>query len=225
MRFFLTTLLSTLFVTLSAQAQTYYYERIAMVENGQKSSASGDGHFITFTRDGRCYDSTIKGYNENYGIRRFSYQRDGITCYEGQSYWGSAKYLFNDDKSRLNIRLSSGKTLVYARKTAPVGVTESNRKPHPSPSYTGTVPVTSSTTPSYNNNNSTSSNSSSSSNQSRYGYYTCPSCYGSGRCPICKGKHITNNSYTGGSHICYSCNNRGDCSACGGTGKKYGVIR
>ncbi len=205
------------------QAQTYYYERVAIVEDGQKQSASGDGHFITFTRDGRCFDSNNRGYNENFGIRKFSYQQDGVTCYEGQSYWGAAKYLFNSDKSRLNIRLSSGKTFVYTRKTAPSGVTESNRKPRTSSDYSGVAPMVTPATPNYNS--SSPSNSSSSSTQSRYGYYTCPSCHGSGRCPICHGKHVSNNPYTGNSIICTSCNNHGDCSACGGSGKKYGVIQ
>ncbi len=208
--------------TVSAQGQTFYYERIAVVENGQKRSDRGDGHFITFTRDGRCFDSDNRGYSENFGIRRFQHQQNGITCYEGGSYWGNAKYLFNSDKSRLNIRISSSITYVYTRKTAPAGVTASNRKQRSSSNYIIPAPTPSAPSGSYG---SSSSSSSSSSSQSRYGYYTCPSCYGSGRCPICRGKHITNNSYTGGNHICYSCNNRGDCSACGGKGKKYGIIR
>lgn len=207
-----------------AQGQTYYYERVAVVENGQKRSDSGDGHFITFTRDGRCFDSDKRGYNENFGIRKFAYEQDGVTCYEGQSYWGAAKFLFNSDKSRLNIRLASGKTYVYTRKNAPAGVTSSNRKPRTASDYT--IPPAPMPTPSTSGSySSSSSSSSSSSNQSRYGYYTCPSCHGTGRCPICHGKHITNNAYTGGSHICYSCNNRGDCSACGGKGQKYGIVR
>lgn len=206
----------------SAQGQTYYYERIAVIENGQKRSDNGDGHFITFTRDGRCFDSDNRGYNENFGIRRLQHQQNGITCYEGRSYWGSAKYLFNSDKSRLNIRLNSGKIYVYTRKTAPAGVKASNRKQRSSSNYIMPAPVPSTSNGNYG---SSSSGSSPSKSQSRYGYYTCPSCHGSGRCPICHGKHITSNSYTGGSHICYSCNNRGDCSACGGKGKKYGVIR
>lgn len=208
----------------SVQGQTYYYERVAVVENGQKRSDTGDGHFITFTRDGRCFDSDNRGYNENFGIRKLSHQQDGIACYEGQSYWGSARYLFNSDKSRLNIQLASGKTYVYTRKVAPTGVTSSNRTQQ-SPS-TLIIPTHTPTPSTPNSNHNSSSNSSSSSNsQSRYGYYTCPSCYGSGRCPICHGKHIVNNSYTGGSHICYSCNNHGECSACNGKGKKYGIIR
>lgn len=210
------------------KAQTYYYERVSIIKNGQQYSASGDGHFITFTNDGRCFDSTNKGYNENYGIRHLTIRQNGITCYEGQSYWGRAKYLFSSDYSRLNIRLSTGEVYVYSRKTPPTGVTESKRAPRDVVNSAATTPAASgvSQTPSFGGGSSSSSGgSSSSSNQSRYGYYTCPSCYGSGRCPICHGKHIANNSYTGGSHICYSCNNKGDCSACGGKGKKYGIVR
>ena len=216
-----------LFSVTVASAQTYYYERVAIVENGSQQTASGDGHFITFTRDGRCFDSDSRGYNENSGIRKFTHQQNGVSCYEGQSYWGNAKYLFNSDKSRLNIRLASGTTYVYTRKAAPAGVTASKRAPRSSSSssYTSTPVVVPSTSPSYGSSSSSPSSSTSPSSQNRYGYYTCPSCQGSGRCPICKGKHITHNSYTGGSHICYSCNNNGDCSACGGSGKKYGIVR
>lgn len=68
-----------------------------------------------------------------------------------------------------------------------------------------------------------STSSSSSSSSSRYGTYDCPSCYGSGKCQVCNGKRIQDNSYTSTSSVCRACGGNGRCSACGGTGKKYGV--
>lgn len=66
--------------------------------------------------------------------------------------------------------------------------------------------------------------SSSGSGDSRYGYYDCPTCYGSGTCQTCGGNGIADSYYTGGSMSCPNCtSNRGRCSVCGGTGKKYGV--
>ena len=62
-----------------------------------------------------------------------------------------------------------------------------------------------------------------SSSSDRYGYYSCPSCYGSGKCQICNGSKIQENSYTSTYSSCNACNGTGRCSSCNGTGKKYGV--
>lgn len=58
----------------------------------------------------------------------------------------------------------------------------------------------------------------------RHGYYTCPNCHGTGRCPHCS-HGIAGNSYLGGKPmLCSVCNGTGRCMSCNGTGKKYGVI-
>ena len=58
----------------------------------------------------------------------------------------------------------------------------------------------------------------------RHGYYTCPNCHGSGRCPHCS-HGIARNAYLGGDPmICGVCHGRGCCQSCDGTGKLYGVI-
>ncbi len=58
----------------------------------------------------------------------------------------------------------------------------------------------------------------------RHGYYTCPNCHGSGRCPHCS-HGIARNAYLGGDPmICGVCHGRGCCQSCNGTGKLYGVI-
>lgn len=83
----------------------------------------------------------------------------------------------------------------------------------------------------YSGGNVSSSSSSSgssnrSSNSSRYGYYNCPTCYGSGRCQTCDGNGNWHSPYTGQVSSCPNCtSNRGRCSVCNGTGKKYGVVR
>ena len=58
----------------------------------------------------------------------------------------------------------------------------------------------------------------------RHGYYTCPNCHGSGRCPHCS-HGIARNPYLGGDPmICGGCHGKGECQSCDGTGKVYGVI-
>lgn len=62
---------------------------------------------------------------------------------------------------------------------------------------------------------------------SDYGYYDCPTCYGSGTCQTCNGKGCTGNPYEGGDPmLCPNCrNHNGKCSVCNGTGKKYGRVK
>ena len=115
-----------------ACAQTYYYERTAIVEDGVRKSASGDGHFITFSKGsdgkGTCYDSDKNGYSENNGTLKHEATARGVMSYYGNSYFGKAHYYFSTDYATLNIVSdNSDKTYVYAKKTAPAGVTKSSR--------------------------------------------------------------------------------------------------
>lgn len=217
-------LLLCIVLTSEAFSQTYYYERTAVVENGVKKAASGDGHFITFTSKG-CYDSDKNGYTENNGFIEYKRTENNIRNYYGDSYFGKAYYYFSTDYSRLNIKEeSTGKTYVYIKKTIPSGnVVSSHKKSNYTPALIPPTPIDTDNIWDSNSNSSGSNNSSTNSN--RYGYYTCPSCYGSGKCPACGGKQLTNNPYTGNTMVCYVCNNKGQCSACGGTGKKYGVVK
>ena len=113
-------------------AQTYYYERTAIVEDGVRKSASGDGHFITFSKGSNgtrsCYDSDKDGYSENNGTLKHEATARGVVSYYGNSYFGEAHYYFSTDYATLNIVSdNSDKTYVYAKKTAPAGVTKSSR--------------------------------------------------------------------------------------------------
>ena len=222
----LLSLMGVLFVC-RCQAQTYYYERVAIVKNGVKTAASGDGHFITFTSKG-CYDSDKDGISENTGFRAYQTLANNILNYYGESYFGSAHYYFSADRKRLNIKCDNdNRVYVYERRSAPAGVTKSQRKIEGSvgSSVGGSAPIVVPQPPVVTYDASGSSSPSSSSSQSRYGYYTCPNCYGTGKCPICHGNHLRTSTYTGETRICTQCNDKGQCPLCNGTGKKYGVIR
>ncbi|MBQ9962804.1 MAG: hypothetical protein IJO90_05490 [Alistipes sp.] len=209
-----------------AGAQTYYYERVAVVENNVKRSASGDGHFITFTANA-CYDSDIEGFSEDFGVLKYQ----GVTSrnlrnYQGQSYFGEANYYFAADLSRLNIYKSDGQILVYARKTPPSGVRKSSRqkitKSAPMP-----IVIPSSGDVNIDVYDSSDDSHKKHKEQSRYGYYTCPTCHGTKQCQTCGGDGIWRNSYEGlKDYMCPNCpNSSGRCPSCNGTGKKYGIIR
>ncbi len=223
MKLFLTQFL--IFVCMSVGAQTYYYEKIAVVENNVKRQASGDGHFITFTANA-CYDSDKDGYSEGFGTLHYEgLSQNNLHCYHGQGYFGNTHYFFASDRSRLNIQKSDGEILVYVRKNAPAGVTRSSRpKPKPAPAPApAPVPVIIDPTPDIDHHD----NDKKTEKQSRYGYYDCPTCYGTGKCQRCGGDGIWRNSLEGlKDYMCTSCpNSSGRCPVCDGTGRKYGIIR
>ncbi|MBO7265969.1 MAG: hypothetical protein J6U91_07075 [Alistipes sp.] len=215
MRNTLILILLTLVGTLSLSAQTYYYEREAVVTNNVKRSASGDGHFITFTSKA-CYDSDIEGYSEEFGTLMY----EGVTsnnlhCYSGKSYFGTAYYYFSSDRSRLNIKKQNGEILVYVRKTPPRGVTRSSRpRPEPQPPVVNPTPPDTGTLP-INNKVTTKSEDS----EGR----TCKGCNGTGLCTMCKGLGYYKNKYDGNIYECDACHN-GKCGVCNGKGKIKGYF-
>lgn len=213
MRNTLILILLTLVGTLSLSAQTYYYEREAVVTNNVKRSASGDGHFITFTSKA-CYDSDIEGYSEEFGTLMY----EGVTsnnlhCYSGKSYFGTAYYYFSSDRSRLNIKKSNGEILVYVRKTPPAGVTRSSR---PRPEAQPAVYPTPATVTTITDNPV---NTKTESDEGRI----CPGCDGTGKCTMCKGLGVYKNKYDGNVYECPACHN-GKCGVCNGKGKIKGYF-
>lgn len=204
-------ILLLLMLSVPALSQTYYYERVAVVKNGIKSSASGDGHFITFTAKG-CYDSDREGFSEDTGFRQYKSTENNIRSYYGDSYFGNAYYYFNPDRTRLNIkRESDGATYVYVRKTPPAGVTKSSRKKAsvdpgllvlPS-NGTASIPGLAQPPASVNPNS-----------QGR----RCSGCNGSGFCSMCKGKGWYKNTYDTNNYSCLSCHGSGRCGVCHGKG-------
>ena len=92
---------------------TYYYERIAMVTNGERSSDNGDGHYITITPKG-IYESDHEGNSMGKGYLKKENEYNGYSYYSGTAFLGTdLEYAFNKDYSRLNIRNSNGVILVY----------------------------------------------------------------------------------------------------------------
>lgn len=203
------------------QYKTYYYELTATIENGVRTSQSGDGQFYTFTPQS-CYESDKNGYSEGLGTASYKNYANSIYVYRGSGFYGEADYCVTDNYETLNIKTTGGKIYVLHCKTAPSDFIASKHKEideqlramitigqYPLPLES---PVTAgSSTPSHSSAPTTE-------------YYTCPSCYGSGKCPVCHGKKIINNPYTGNDMICTSCTG-GVCSACGGTGKKVRIKR
>ncbi len=198
----------------SACAQTYYYERVAVVENGQKKSASGDGHFITFTSKG-CYDSNKSGITEDSNFREYQQTSNGIRSYYGDSYFGKAYYFFSSDLHRLNIKVeSTGKIYVYNQSTAPAGVTKSSRKKN--------TTVASGATPIIPVIVSPGSEKIESPPREKYSKeQSCIVCKGTGKCRGCDGKGWY--TTTIGSYVvdCKLCHNSGGCSICHGSGKVW----
>jgi hypothetical protein len=115
--------------------QTYFYRQTGIVTNGNRTTGDNTGQFITFTRAG-CYDSNRDGRGSDDDFHRYIGFNDNRTMhvYEGNSYWGTALYLFSTDFSRLNIRAENGIFYVYEKIIAPDGVLTSAyfyRRPEP----------------------------------------------------------------------------------------------
>ena len=92
---------------------TYYYERVAVVTNGEKSPDNGDGHYITITPKG-IYESDHEGNSMGKGYLKKENKYNGHSYYSGNAFLGAdLEYAFNGDYSRLNIRNPNGVILVY----------------------------------------------------------------------------------------------------------------
>lgn len=101
----------------SVGAQTYYYERVKIVTNGQQRTCSDDAHYITFNGN-RCYDSDVNGYalNPNHS---FEYNRteNGTQYYYGDCVFGQGcDFFITSSKDRINLR-HDNETYVYVRTT------------------------------------------------------------------------------------------------------------
>ena len=92
---------------------TYYFERVAVVINGEKSPDNGDGHYITITPKG-IYESDHEGNSMGRGYLKKEDEYNGHSYYSGNAFLGAdLEYAFNSDYSRLNIRYSNGVILIY----------------------------------------------------------------------------------------------------------------
>lgn len=115
-------LLSALFATsLHAQTgnKTYYYERVAIVKNGVKQAASGDGHYLTINSR-ILYESEANGSSKGTSSVKYINSDNNMPFYEGNTALGrNLSYVFNSDYSRLNVRELNGTVYVYERKSQP----------------------------------------------------------------------------------------------------------
>lgn len=107
---------------LQIYAQTYYYTKQAIVINGNKSSATGDGHYLTFNQQG-LYESDGNGCSMGFGFVRYTgTDSNGRMCYEGDGYLGySLVYRISSDYSRINVNLPDNSIAVYVKATAGSG--------------------------------------------------------------------------------------------------------
>lgn len=199
-------------------AQTYFYKRVMVVENGRKVNKNDDAHYITFNKKG-FYESDKNGYeNGNSSFVDFIKDENGYHCYFGNGYYGANHYYFSSDFSRLNVRLDHNTTYVYQR-TSSSGSTASKRKIHQKQSSSATsVAAIVTTTPVINSGSS--SNSSVSSHSPLY--KKCHVCNGTGRCQKCKGSGVS--FVTGEINYvpcagCSNANGNGKCYMCRGTGR------
>ncbi len=91
-----------LLITVSLNAQTYFYKLSAVVENGNRHAGNGSGIFVTFIDKG-CYDSDIEGCTMNNGFLNLQVKGKSKIQYKGTSYWGAAEYIFSADYKLLNV--------------------------------------------------------------------------------------------------------------------------
>ncbi len=108
--------LSCMICTVCGQNQTFYFERVALIVNNQRQTATGDGHYLTINKNG-LYESDSQGISKNMGFLRFVNNNNGDhPMFEGSSSLGNnISYVFNSDYSRLNIHIGNGRVYVYQR--------------------------------------------------------------------------------------------------------------
>ena len=105
---------------MSTFAQTYYYEQVAIVNNGVKTDKYGDGHFLTFSGN-EVYESNSSGQSLGYGSLKYVRSEGGRSLYVVTTYLilgAELQYVFNGDRSRLNVHLDNSRILVYERKNS-----------------------------------------------------------------------------------------------------------
>jgi hypothetical protein len=209
---------------------TRYYKQVKVVVNGKERAGDGSGQFITRT-DKVCYDSKKDdGISVGNGVLKYSSSTDGRTGYSGDSYCGSAKYIFTENFNRLNVFIEDKATYyVYVRAPPPPNVLtcdliKGEEKsssgggggmaviPPPIPPvidgsyYSGGGKTTTIRTPTRREKYVTKEE-------------TCDRCNGSGDCPVCRGNRTWKFGY--GDKLettCSGCVN-GVCTKCGGKRK------
>lgn len=107
--------------TLNAQT-TYYYKLTRKIVNGNSNTNVSGGQYISFV-DGKCYESDKEGFSVDNGVMKYDSTNgsSGNILYIGNAYWGQCSFVFNSDKTKLNVRVNDNEIYVYQKATAPVG--------------------------------------------------------------------------------------------------------
>jgi hypothetical protein len=192
-------------------AQTYYYKMYSYTNGSSTSTNVTGGQFITF-QGIMCLETDIKGNPCGNGTLQRTAQNKNM--YVGNSYWGAkTKFVFNNDRSSLEVTTSAGEKYTYKRSNAPEGVTTSSLIKGVGSSYgigvstAGASPIKS----------AGSSSSSSSTYKKKEHPKKCPRCLGNGICSKCSGTGKYNTLHSGYTP-CPSCDGRGKCTMCHGKG-------
>ncbi len=201
-----------------------YYRAISKVVNEVHRTSIEGGLFITFAGSS-CFESNKHGVGIDHGAmkRNDSQSTDQHIVYYG-NYWGKdTAFIFNSDKSSLNVVFDDGETYVYREATPPTGVTtctpirpKQNANSNQSVNY---VPPILPTQQNYGTiGGSTNKKSEVTYYESIYVDVDCHHCLGSGRCQSCNGSGLINYSFGEGRLDCPNCRN-GNCQYCNGSGK------
>ncbi|WP_347146715.1 hypothetical protein [Parabacteroides goldsteinii] len=114
-------LILLLSIPVFTNGQIYFYKQEKVIDINTKEVKKGDltGQFVTFNNKG-CYDSDRGGNSEDNGFLSYLFENEKYVTYQGETYWGEAKYRVSLDKSRINVVLSN-KILVYIKTQFPTG--------------------------------------------------------------------------------------------------------
>lgn len=185
-----------------ATAQTYFYKRVAIVNNGKRTTTNDDAHYITFNSKG-CYDSDKNGIADiSTCFVRFIKNANNMHCYKGPTYYGKAEYFFNSDYSRLNVKTESG-TYVYVKTNTSTSAKRRGQSSTRNNSASVSVAPINGYSPSVSSSSSPSSR------------RQCPSCHGTG---MGRDEIVYGSSFTGLSDNVY-------CSKCGRTTSAHSHVQ
>lgn len=110
-----------------------------VIENGRKTSANDDAHFITFNTKG-CYASDMSGNTIGGGLLKFIKHENGLHCYSGMVNGVNSDIFFSSDYSRINIK-SGSTTYVYQRESGNTTSASMRGQTNTQSSGSGMMPV------------------------------------------------------------------------------------
>ncbi len=199
-------------IVVAVNAQTYYYKMCSYTQGGTTYTNVSGGQFITF-QGIMCMETNINGKPCGNGTLQRTAQNKNM--YVGSAFWGSnTKFVFNSDRSSLEVTATDGTVYSYKRSNAPQGVTTSSLIKGGNSSYSAGGAYV----PAPVNTSGTSTSSSSNSTYKKTEHpKKCTRCLGNGVCSKCSGRGTYNNMSAGYTR-CPSCGGSGKCTMCHGSG-------